>query len=176
MNELDYQVRRPPQPRQLRVSRVRIGIFLAIGVAWTAGSLSICVVIGTDPGGLLIGLINLAMAIALVVVFGQQLRTPPTLTLDREGFTLHQAPARPLRQPWHGCGPFTAYRSTRGSSVIVESPAFAARSRIMSRVNRFLLDGCATIPTGFDGYSAGALAALLNDYRDAYGDNPVSAG
>ncbi len=157
----------------MQVGRVRIGFFLAIGTAWCAGSIFTCALAGAQPDGLAIGLVNLAAALGLVAVFSIQWRTRPTLTLDREGFTLNQPPARPLRQPWHGCGPFAAFNSLRGSSVIVESPEFAARSRIMSRVNRFLLDGCATIPTGFDGCGAAALAALLNDYRDAYGDNPI---
>jgi hypothetical protein len=103
---------------------------------------------------------------------------PPTLRLDREGFTVCETfrrprrPRRPRRRRWADCSPFLVWRRGKRQRLGVVYVSHED-DRVLWRVfNILLAGGDESIPLGFGGLRAEELAELLNGYRfEAVGED-----
>lgn len=97
---------------------------------------------------------------------------PQRLALDPAGFQFSHLMARQnLTRRWVQCGPFRIHRVASGSALIVFDSTASDHQRLKS-FNQGLIGASEGFPAVFAGIKPEALAALMNQYRDAARHDP----
>ena len=152
------------EPQVIRESRVKMGGYLAIALAFVA--LFLWMALGsTSQRDVLTGWIGIALFGTGGGLFGWMLVRPQVLRLDAQGFVLDGGLVRkPKRIAWADIDRFFVYRAPRGGKLIGYNylPGRAPPSRLVGLNRAFGAEG--GLPRNWT-LSPEALVTLLNDYR-----------
>lgn len=152
------------EPQVIRESRVKMGGYLAISLAFVA--LFVWMALGsTSERDVLTGWIGVALFGVGALLFGWLLVRPQVLRLDAQGFVLEGGLVRtPKRIAWADIDRFFVVNAPRGGELILFSylPGRAPPSRLGRLIHPYGADG--GLPKNWT-LSPKALVALLNDYR-----------
>ena len=152
------------EPQVIRESRVKMGGYLVISLAFVA----LFVWMATGSGSqrdVLTGWIGIALFGAGALLFGWLLVRPQVLRLDVQGFVLDGGLVRtPKRVAWADIERFFVYRAPRGGKLIGYNylPGRAPPGPLRGIARAFGADG--GLPRNWT-LSPEALVALLNDCR-----------
>ena len=115
------------------------------------------------------GIIVLAVAVLITAFTVYQVVSPPTMTIDTEGFTVQSIRLRKnRRRSWDECGAFQVRRLSTGTAgyraVVYTTTRIGEAHR---KFNRLLADWDESVLPGFGGLRVDQLAQLMNAYRNA---------
>jgi hypothetical protein len=147
------------ETRILPMSRMRsAGLVLGAASLTTLGALMVGY--GSALGWVVAGFFGVGGLFAAV-----GLVRPPTLRLDRDGFTLRESFRRPRRRRWADCSPFVVWKRGKRQRLGVAYASDEVDWLPLRAVNTFLAGGHETIRLGYGALKAEELAELLNGYR-----------